>query len=318
MPTVTGLTSLTSESNSTSGPLTYSLSAEGSTPGLAFAKIQSHLETDLYVGDVQIVAFSTHLNALQFGVCEKYLERLGPLDKTAYAVATPSVRQLFQAKPAAGGIPAVELESSFKCHDCQTVDYGQHLWDLETALPTPGNTIWMPYVVGHQSYLDTGRMVLYHGLTPALVLSRQDTMYMGLTMGRTGKGYIHVPDGGRALDIRTLTASPRVSITASGGKLHLRVHLSATGTLDSWVGPPLNPAILREIEYRVDDYLAQHVLTVLDEAKRHQAAPNGWLSAYIWHHPGWKKPSVWLPRYEKADLTVTVKFHVTSVGDTNT
>ncbi|PSR21837.1 MAG: hypothetical protein C7B45_09100 [Sulfobacillus acidophilus] len=318
IPTTTGLTSLTSGSApSSSGKLDYIISACALTPGMALTRIQDQLQTDLYLGQVQLIACSSHLSAGQFRLLEDYLTRLGPLDKTAYIIATPSVRKLFHIEPKVGGLPILDLIGGFSCQGCETIMYRQHQWDVETALPTAGDSVWMPYVTVTPTGFNTGRILVYRHCTPVWALSPHDSMLLGLILGITAKGYVNFVMQHDILGIRTLTSHSSVYPFVRANRLYLRFGLAVSGTLDSWNGPPVTVARLGSIDSQVAHYLAPQILTVLKRLQRQGVAPEGWLAPLIWRsYPSWHSPSVWEAHYRKAVLIVHVHFRITNVGDT--
>ncbi len=318
VPTTTGLTSLTSGSApSSSGKLDYIISASALTPGMALTRIQDQLQTDLYLGQVQLIACSSHLHPAQFHLLEDYLTRLGPLDKTAYIIATPSVSKLFHTEPKTGGLPVLDLIGGFSCPGCETITYRQHQWDVETALPAAGDSVWMPYVSVTATGFNTGRILVFRRFTPVWVLSAHDSMLLGLILGITAKGYVTFVLQHHILGIRTVTSHSSVQPFIRAGRLYLRFGLAISGTLDSWNGPSTTPARLHWIDDQVARRLAGQLLSVLQRLQKQGVVPGGWLAPLIWRsHPQWHPRSIWESHYRHAVLIVHVHFRITNVGDT--
>lgn len=316
IPTTTGLASLKSGSSSSTGKLDYVLSASGLTPGMAETHIQSVLQTDLFLGQVQLVALSTHLTPRQLNLIIGYVTRLGPLDKTAYAVATPSVRQLFSTQPKAGQIPTLLLISGFSCSGCETIHYRQHIWQIETATPLSGDSIWMPYVTVVPSGFNTGRIIVYRHYTPAHIFSAKDSALLGLILGRTAKSYVGFKSHGQIIGVRTVTSKTSVHPTITKGRLRLKFRMDVTGTLDSWTGRGLTPRTLAWINDQCQEYLAPRLLKIVDLLQKDGSMPNGWLAPVIWRsEPSWKPTKVWESEYRRADVTIMVHFKLKDVGD---
>ncbi len=318
IPTRTGLTSLAGASGGgTVGPQVYSLSAVGPTPGAAITTLQGETQTDIYLGQVQLLVFSSRLSREQMLLTQQFLMRLAPMDKTAYVVATPSVQKFFSARTASGVIAPLTLTSGFGCHNCMTVNYQQTQWDLEMSVPTPGTSIWMPYVEPTPTGFQTDRVLVYRGLTPVWALPPKETILFGYVVGRTGKGYISFKTGGDTVGFRTIVAHPHMSATVMDGRLVLRFDLPMTGTLDTWTGPPLDPQMDQELEHQVDQYLAAHILAMLQRLQEDGSVPgNDWLAPLIWRsEPGWKNAATWEAEYQAAKLIVHVHFRLVNVGD---
>lgn len=319
IPTRTGLTSLSGASGGgTVGAQVYSLSAVGLTPGEALTHLQGEIQTELYLGQVQLLVFSTRLSRQQMMLTQDFLTRLAPMDKTAYVVAASSVQKFLSTGTASGVIAPLALTSAFGCHRCIPVDYQQTEWDLEMAFPTPGTSIWMPYVKPTPTGFQTDRVLVYRGLTPVWALSPKETILLGYLVGRTGKGYLSFKVGGDDVGFRTIVAHPHVSAKVMDGRLVLRFDLPMTGTLDTWTGPPLNPQMDQELERQVDQYLAVHILAVLQRLQEDGSVPgNDWLAPLIWRsEPGWKNAATWEAKYQAAEIIVHVHFRLVNVGDT--
>ncbi len=320
IPTKAGLTSLTgggAKSGGT-GTLDYTLAAEGLTPGMALTRIQSNMQTDLYLGQVQLVVLSSTLHGSRLRTVEKYLTRLGPMDKTAYAIATPSVKSLMRATPSTQDLPTLDLIGGFGCTSCETTTYRQHQWDIEMAIPTPGDSIWMPYVTTAPTGFNTGRLILYRGYTPVWALSRRDTIIMGFLLGRTGKGYVSFRAGSNRIGLRTVKATPKIRAKLVRGRLVVAASVAMTGTLDTWTGPALTPRRIRWIEHRVDAQLSPELFQVMTRLQRLETDPGGWLAPLIWRsRPSWRSASVWESQFRHAQVMVTVTFHLINVGDSN-
>lgn len=320
IPNRTGLTTLTAgrTSGSTSGPLTYMVSAVGKTPGEAMTKIQGGVQTDLYLGQVQLVAWSSRLKGHRLELVQDYMTRLGPMDKTAYIVATPSVSKLFEVEPIVQEIPVLDLVGGFSCGNCETTTYRQHQWDVQIAEETPGDSIWMPYVITNAKGFETNRIIVYHNFTPATIFSPKESMMVGYLLGRTGKGYFPTTFEGYTLGVRTIKATPKVSVKDLDGHLHLSMKLHMTGTLDDWTGPALTPLLVRQIQQYLDQTFAQNALQVLEVLQKDEVAPNGWMASYLWRtEPGLRDASAWQAAYRQADLSVHVKFTLNDVGDSD-
>lgn len=322
-PTRSGLTTLTgagasSGSSGSTSPPSYSVSATGMTPGSALARIQGQVQSEVYLGQIQILAFSPRLSQSQMGTIDDFLTRMGPMDKTAYVVGTPSVKALFSVNPSNGALPVMDLVQGFSCNNCETVTYRQHQWDLEVALPTPGDSAWMPYVtIGPKGFV-TDQIMVYRGLIPAEILPPRQSMLLGYTLGRTGRGYVSYMAGGDRIGVRTMTASPSEKATLDNGKLTLCMNLNITGTLDTWTGPALTPALVQWIQSHTNQFLSQQILSALVSVQQHGSDPTDFLGPLIWRkEPQWRYLPVWEKVYRTADVVVHVNFHLRNVGDSN-
>lgn len=319
IPSRAGLTSLTSGSTGGSkAPATYVVEAEGATPGAALTRAQAQEQTDLYLGETQIVAFSSHLSDAQFALAQDWLTRLGPLDKTAFAVTTPSVTKLLSATPSSGEMGPIDLQTGFSCYNCETVSFNQHQWDVEMAYPTPGDSIWMPWVTTTPQGFSVDRIVAYTGDRPSLVLTPRESMLLGYVLGRTGKGYLSFRIGSNLLGVRTVTAKPSVHTRLKHGLLDISVRLVMHGTVDDWSAPPLTPKLLATLEHETSRQMAQRTLHVLQKLQSKGSDPMAFGASIIWRQkPAWRSARVWESEYRKAHIHVHIDMTFTNVGDSN-
>ncbi len=318
VPTRNGLTGLTgaNASASASGPSVYTMTESGKTVGTGLVQIQGQTQDELYVGQVQLIAFSSRLDAKQVKLAENWLAQIGPLDKTAYVVATPHVRALFQKEPATGTLSTLQMLGGFSCVDCGVVTFRQHQWDLSIESLSPGYSLWMPYVTLTPTGFTSDRITVFRQEQPVWTLSPAETTNLGYVMGTTARGYLTVTENGEPVGIRFISASPHIRARIQNGRVHIDVTLKAAGTIDTLLRPTLSPQPLAQIEHQSERELAKQVLRVLTRLQRLGSDPNGFLAPLIWQsEPSWEDVSTWEQAYRQADITVHVVFRIKDIGD---
>ena len=317
IPTRAGLTSLTGGSSTSSGRQSfYTLSATGPTLGMALNRIQSQVQSDVYLTQTRVIVLSCALDAQQFGLAERWLERMGPMDKTAYIVASASARKILSASPAQGGLPSLALTGGFGCAGCQTTFFRQQEWNIETAIASPGTSIWIPYVTAVRSGFQGNRVAIYDGFRPALILSPEETTVFGYLLGRTVKGNLAFHVGRQQVGIRTITGHPHVTTIAGNGRIQIRLTLNLQGTLDTWNGPALTPTVIHRIAQSVDQRLATQAAALVRRFQAQGLDPDGWITPVIWRsRQRLGSTAQWQPAFRHAAVTVRVRFHFIDVGD---
>lgn len=316
IPTRHGLTSLTSGGGGANRADDYVVTGTGRTAGMALTEAQSQSQTDIYLGQTQVVALSTKLSPSQFADAEDWLTRLGPFDKTAYIVATPSVSALLHTTPKNGLLPAIDLYDGFSCTDCETVSYQQHQWDVEMARYGPVQTVWMPYVTVASTGFRTDEVALYGQGRPLAILTGRNTQWLGYALGRTGKGYLseRLPQG--TVGLRTVRAKPAHTIQYHRGHVTLQVVLHMTATLDEWTGPPVTTSTLRYLQAALAAKFQPQVKDLLLRLQRVGADPFGFGQSFAWQClPAARRAREWSRLYRRATIHVAVSVHIISVGD---
>lgn len=316
VPTSSGLTSLTSGGSSTSGgPKFVIYRGHGATFSDAFTDAQGQTNEDLYLGQTQVIALSTRLPPATFAVIDATLARLGPMDKSADAVAvTGSMAKFMAFSPAGTSLPGLYLASLFACHHCQTAQLARTVWSREKRLWSPTASVWVPKISAHGSTFNVDRIVVYQGYRPVLVLTRRQTWDVGCLLGITVKAPLTVSTSYGTISLRAVRASPHFKTKpAPDGKIliHVTVHLSAT--LDS-VPPNLliTTPILHEIEARADTLLSHRLLSILVTLQKAGSNPLGFGRRYVWVRQDF---SAWPTLYRHATLAVTAHIHIHQLGD---
>ncbi|NMP23721.1 Ger(x)C family spore germination C-terminal domain-containing protein [Sulfobacillus harzensis] len=316
IPTSTELTSVTSGTNS-SGKQFYTVEATGATPGRAFAKAQTMVGQDLYLGQVQLIAFSSKLSAAQMAQVQDWLNRLGTMDNSAYVAATSSVDRLFERQPAAQIPPAVYIYDTFSCPRCSAVDFQQRQWTLETQLANdlaPDHSMWMPWIEANQSGFRIANVVVYRHFQPAIVLTRAQTVDLGYLMGRTKKGDLMITWRNHTIGIRSIVASSHYRIRWQSGRMHIFLTMHFVGTLEEAVDMQLHADTVKSVEHLAAQKLGAQVLSTLVLLQQHGTNPVDYGERYAWWHPETVSRQVMRQAYAHADITVSTRVQITNTG----
>lgn len=317
VPTASGLTGLTKggSSGSSSSPPFVVYRGQGSNFTDAYTNAQGQTNEDLYLGQVQVIALSTRLSSGQFALTDATFARLGPLDKSADAVAVSgSMAKFMDFAPTGTSLPGLYLSSLFSCHHCQTAHLARTVWSREKRLWSPTSSVWVPEISIAGSTFEVDRMVVYHGYRPAMVLTPRQTWDAGLLMGITAKAPLSVPIPGATIGVRAVHASPRFKTQSMpDGKILIHVTLRVIGTLDS---VPANMVITTPLLHQIEDkgaiLVSHRLLAILVALQKKGANPIGFGRRYAWFHQDFAS---WPSLYRHAEMSVTVHIHIHQLGD---
>ncbi len=317
VPTASGLTSLTSggSSGSGSGPKFIVYRGQGDNFSDAFTNAQGKTNEDIYLGQLQVIALSTRLSPRAFTVIDATLARLGPMDKSADAVAVSGSMAKFMAfSPVGTSLPGLYLASLFACRHCQTAHLARTVWSREKRLWSPTTSVWVPLITTNATTFIVDRIVVYHGYQPTIILTPHQTRTLGFLLGITAKAPLTVPMSVGIISLRAVRAHPHFrTMPESGGKVLIHLTVSLSATLD---GVPPNVTIttplLHELEAKADTLLSHRMLKILLMLQKKDSNPLGFGRSYVWFHQDF---TTWPTLYRQATIAVTARIHVHQLGD---
>lgn len=315
VPTAQALTSLTSGGSGTTTASSYVLKGIGATFSSAFSAAQNLSDRDIYLGQTQMVLFSSKLSPAQFSNAIHSLLRLGPMDKTAFAaVSTQPLTKVFSFQPTQVRIPDLYFRALFSCRHCQAVNLQSTLWTVEKRTLTPDISLWLPVITAGQSGYALNQVAVYHGDRIGLFLNSSQYRSLGYVLGRTSKAAVTLKTRWGNVGIRALKTAPRISARLVDKQLELSVHCSVSGTIDSLPAGLATPANILELESMTSKTLSHNIQSVLLDLKRHGDDPVGFSERLLWIHPHLR--AQWPVLYRHARLAVTVTTQINNVGDT--
>lgn len=317
IPTPSALTSLVGGAGgaaSSSAPSSFVLTGIGPSVGAAISAAQGQSDRDIYLGQVQMVFFSTHLSAQQFALVVEFLSRLGPFDKTAFAaVAQGSLYRLLSYHPASSRLSALYFTTLFSCSKCQRIDMKRSVFSVEKRYVSPTDSIWLPVVYRGPTNYIVDTIAVYEKNRVAVILSPQQSVALSYAMAKTTKATVALSEPFGLADVRALNATPTVSTTLKGHQLYLSVKLGVTGVIDTLPAAQASPSHLDRIEAGVNRQIAHQVLQTLVLLQSKGADPVGFGRRLLWLHP--QLVSKWPTLYRHAHISVSVRAHITNIGD---
>lgn len=316
VPTPGALTSLVGSSGaaSTGAASTFLLTGSGPSLGAAISAAQAQSDRDIYLGQVQMVFFSSHLSPAQFTSALDFFTRLGPFDKTAYAaVSKGSLQRTMSFHPAQSRVSALYFTTLFSCTRCQRIDLKRTVFTLEKRYKTPGASIWLPVVYPGPTDYIVDSLAVYDQNRVAMMLSPNESLALSYVLGTVTKGTLALQEPFGLVGVRAVHSTASTSTVLKGHRLELTVKLQVSGAIDTLAPGKASKSNLDRIEAGANRMIAQETLKELVLLQTKGLNPVAFGRRLLWYHPS--LVSHWPTLYRHADITVHVRTHISDVGD---
>lgn len=318
IPTPSALTSMQAGGSSGGGSSAQFFDVQGIGPNvpLAFTEAQAKVSRDLYLGQIEVLAFSTQLSPALLHRAVAALDRLGPMDKTPYVVATSgSVTKVIEYQSPQEKLPALYFETLFLCKSCQTNALGMHFWQLAERLHTPGVSAVLPQVDLSSSGYTVDKISVYRGYHYVTTLNPSLTQDYGLLADVSHKNGLFLAkpfeSGLRAVDAKT-------SIRSKLAKGHLKSTLDVRvkATLDSISTYTATPTQVAQIAKAASMRLSRRLAHFLALTQKLDIDPVGIGRQLNSRHPSWfKAVGPWFKAYPRIHFKVHVQVFVRRIGN---
>ena len=318
IPTPGGLTSMQvgGGSGGSSSPQFFDVQGIGPNFPLAFTEAQAKVSRDLYLGQIEVLAFSTKLSPAMLHRAVAALDRLGPMDKTPYVITTMgSVTKVIAHQSQQEKLPALYFETLFLCKSCQTNALGVHFWQFAERLHTPGISAVLPQVDLSSSGYTVDKISVYRGYHYVTTFSPSLTQDYGLLADVSHKNGLFLAkpfqSGLRAVDAKT-----SIRTTLAKGRLKSTLDVKVKATLDSISTYTATPTQVAQVAKAASVVLSRRLDHFLALTQKLDIDPVGIGRRLDSRHPSWfKAAGPWFKAYPRIDFKVHVQVHVRRIGD---
>jgi spore germination protein KC len=287
----------------------YTLRVEAPSFPEAVSAVQTGLARHLFLGQLQVVAWSSRLTASTIRALVTDLNDDGTVDKTFWAVATPHPAELLRTtgQSISEPVPGYYLADLFTCGQCQPLSLGTRGWRVWTHLLTPGLSLAVPYATPTGT---VDQLVVYGAHGPPVVWTPGATGGWAYLTGRVAADSVAVRTVfGRAV-VDTASVMRRVRVVPDGRGLTVGVHLFVSARVVSL--PPtvvLTASTEAALTRAVATRIARMALTAIQTATHDDVDPFGFTRTALWEQGLWlsadRSGLVWPVRH--AAVTVTVR-----------
>ncbi len=312
-PTVT----VNSQSQIRSTQQLYAVGVAAATLAGAERAAQRQLDRHLYLGQLQVLFWSSNLPAAAAGELLDAYNRQGIASKVAYVGLAPAraLSHLLQASPQEV-VPRLKWQHVFSCAACESMRLSEPLWHVWDDEHTPGMSPVAPYINSHG---ELGQIAVYGRQGPPVLFSRRQTLGWALLTGRATREVLTVSRGAQHYTLTAVHGSAATRVAWSGGQLWVDARMALSGTLaEAPYGTAERPAEIRTIEAATARLLVADCKAAIDQANARRVDPFGYARALLFGHPQWLKHGSsikWsaLPVH----AAITVSFNVTTPGVTS-
>ncbi len=305
-----------SASNTSQSPVA-DIKGHGKSVAQCFDVAQAQVSRDLYLGQIQLIAVSTHLSSSLLFRALDSLERTGTFDKTPFMFATPqSVQSVVSVKTNQDAFPSLYYVNLFSCGHCQTESLGIRFWQFAADALTPGVDPYLPEVLVNKKSqkMMVSQEALYRHFTYVGSLNPQETMAFSLLKGVAHKVNIYLPH--LQATLRAIHGSTHLSVRERRGQVYATFHLNLMTTLEGIGTQTETAAQLAHLSKLSSTVLAHWCLGVLEKTQKLDVDPFGIGRKLDWRYPQeFKRFKHWHNEYPKVHMTVSVKTRINKMGD---
>lgn len=316
-PTPSAVTSSSSGSSGGGSSSKDTFDVVGSGPALseAFNEAQADVSKDLYLGQVQLIAISTHLKAKYFQRAFDGLGRIATLDKTPFVIASPiSLKTLLHHTSPQDKFQSLYFSTLFNCHTCQTDAFGIRLWQALVRLATPGVDIYLPIATPTKDGYRVDTLALYRHFQYVTTLTRTQSMTFGILAAISHKASIFLPRYNASL--RAIAGTSALSTKLVHGQVDATFTIRLTSTLEGIGSVTETASQLSGISDRASATIAQSALNLLKLTQKYDVDPLGIGRQLSWQHPSaFSHFPHWHQEYRHVHMTVHCTVLINKMGD---
>ncbi len=314
-PTPSAVTSSSSGGSGASAKDTFDVVGSGPALSESFNEAQAQVSKDLYLGQVQVIAISTHLKAKYFKRAFDGLGRIATLDKTPFVIASStSLKTLLQHTSPQDKFPSLYFSTLFSCKTCQTDAFGVRLWQVLVRLATPGADMYLPIATPVKDGYRVDTLALYRHFHYVATLNRTQSMTLGILAGISKKASIFLPRYNASLRAVAGTSALRAKVVDGQVDATFNIHL--TSTLEGIGSVTETASQLAGMSNRASATIAQSCLNLLKLTQHYDVDPLGIGRQLSWQHPSaFTKFPHWHQEYPHVHMTVHCTVLIDKMGD---
>jgi spore germination protein KC len=286
----------------------YTLRVQAPSFPEAVTAAQIRLARHLFLGQLEVVAWSSRLPAATVRALITDLNAAGTVDKTYWALVTPHPARLLRTtgESVSEPVPGYYLADLFTCSECQPLSLGLRGWRVWTHLMTPGFSLAVPYATPTGT---VDQLAVYRRRGPPEVWPPAATRGWAYLTGQANEETVAAHTTfGRAV-VATASLMRGVHVTPEGHHLIVTVHLYVSARVVSL--PPnvvLTASTEADLTRAVAARIAHMAATAVQTAAREGVDPFGFTRAALWQQSLWLSSDqsglVWPVRHATVDVTV--------------
>ena len=290
---------------------------EGPSMAKCFMQAQGKVSRDLYLGEIQTMAVSTHLSTTLLFRALSALNRTGSFDKTPLMFTTTQTPSQFTAfHTAQNNFPALYFVDLFSCQHCQTDALGVRFWQFSSDYLTPGIDPYLPeiHVSSSGNAVSANQVALYRHLQYISTLNPDETMTFGLLKGLARKVSLFLPN--QEASLRNIHGSSNLQVERRHHQIDAIFRVKLASTLQSIKTQSETAQQLSLLSQEASRLLARRSVAFLRRTQKLDVDPLGVGRQLDWRHPHtFQAFGSWHKAYPKVVMTVHVTLRINRMGD---
>ncbi|WDL98098.1 Ger(x)C family spore germination protein [Alicyclobacillus sp. ALC3] len=290
----------------------------------AIRTIQTKMDRQADVAQLRVIVLSSQLSGETMDSVLGQLMRLTKINRLAYIFMTPGSAEKVMATEVSESAPMNFVEKSVKVKQHGYVVRRQ-LWEYWRDTTQLGVVPMIPILTteeiddkGKKTLAMTGEEV-YLNNKPALALSRNETLYVNLLMGKVRDMSFDIPIGQGVMTLTDMRAKSHVRCIKKKSEVVLADDVTVAGTLAKHVDPspkPLPPTNINELQLQASIYLTQQLTDMVVKLQQQQTDVVGFGRNYLQAHPEEEArlKQQWSQMFGHAKLDIQVKVAIRSKG----
>lgn len=260
----------------------YRVQVTASSLDQAYQLVQERLARDIYLGQLEVIVWSTGISATAFETLLDTYNREGYVSKTAYMLlARPPLSRTVSVSPQES-LPSVYLTSYFECQSCQPEYLGQPIWRVWDDFKTPGVSPVLPYMASPTAIAQIG---VYGPKGKPVIFSKEQTQGYAYLAGKVNKESLNLTQPGGIVTITRLAGRPKTQVSMGRHAIDVRTQIHLTGILGQWpASEALTLATLRKIQHEAEQAILAKCRAAIEEANRTHTDPFGYGRMLYFRH----------------------------------
>ena len=278
---------------------------------------QRLLDRHLYMGQLQVMLWSSNLPADAAATLVDAYNRQGITSKVAYVgvARAGALAGLLQASPQEV-VPRLKWQHIFSCAPCEAVRLSEQLWHMWDDVHTPGMSPVVPYITQRGAL---GQIAVYGRRGPPVIFTRQETLGWAVLTGRVTREVLSLSRGTERYALTNIRGHATTHVAWAGGQLTVDTHAVMSGALaEAPYGTAERPRDIRAIENATARMLLAECQAAVRQANARHVDPFGYARTLLFEHPQWighAPGGRWSALPSRGAFTVS--FNVTTPGVTS-
>jgi hypothetical protein len=265
----------------------YSVQVDAPSFAEALAQAQMNLSRHVFLGQLQVVAWSPKLSAGEVRALLTALNDDGTVAKTYWALVTPNPAALLRTtgQSISEPVPGYYLANLFSCTRCQSVSLGVRGWRAWSRSVSPGFSLWVPFA---DPKAHTEQLAVYGAEGPPTIWSAQATLGWAYLTGHVTDRTVAVKLPTGSAVVATTGVVHREQVVVRNSRLQVRESVEVGGrVLQASPGLTLTLPTTAAISHVVAHHIVHYCLQAIQEARRTARDPFGFSRTALWAADDW-------------------------------